>query len=278
MKKVFKSIYSLIPFKKQIFTVIKFFWTPSESVFKHLHFKDVITVPVTDSKSFKVNHFGFCIENEIFWRGLTSGWEKESLKLWIKLCEDSETIIDIGANTGIYSLVAKAVNPSSKVYSFEPHPFFLAMFEKNVTLNNYDIHTYGKAISNSDGIVEIDDYSGNSPVLKTEALTLDTFIKQNSIRKIDLIKIDVELHEPQVLDGFSTYLREFKPTILIEILRDEIAQKINEHVKDLGYLYYNIDEKGSIRQTDRVETSDYFNYLLCNAEVAAKIGLPVKKI
>lgn len=277
MKKVFKAIYGLIPFKKQIFTVLKFFWKPKQSVFKHLHFKDVITVPVTDSKSFKVNHFGLCIENEIFWQGLTKGWEKESLKLWIKLCEDSQTIFDIGANTGIYSLVAKAVNPSSKVYSFEPHPYFLSMLKKNVLLNNYDIHTYGKAISNSDGVVEIDDYSGNTLILKTEAVTLDTFIKQNAIKRIDLMKIDTELHEPQVLEGFSIYLKEFKPTILIEIIRDEIAEIVYEYVKDLGYLYYNIDEKGSIRQTDRIEISDYFNYLLCSPEVAAKIGLPIKK-
>ncbi|MBP7808953.1 MAG: FkbM family methyltransferase [Bacteroidia bacterium] len=278
MKKLVKAIYDFIPFKKQIFTALKFFWKPKQSVFKHLHFKDVITVPVTDSKNFKVNHFGLCIENEIFWQGLTNGWEKESLKLWIKLCETSETIIDIGANTGIYSLVAKAVNPSSKVYSFEPHPYFFSLFKKNILLNNYDIHAYRKAISNSNGVVEIDDYSTNNEIIKAEAMTLDVFIKQSNIKAIDLIKIDTELHEPKVLEGFSTYLKEFRPTLLIEIIREDIAQKVNEYIKGLGYLNYNIDEKGSIRQTDRIEVSDHFNYLLCNAEIAAKIGLPVKKI
>ena len=190
----------------------------------------------------------------------------------MKLCEKSEIIIDIGASTGIYSLIAKTINPKSMVYSFEPNPIFFPMLQKNILLNNFDILPYKKAISNRDGTVIIDDYClGTSLSLTSEALTLDTFIKQNSITKIDLMKIDVETHEPQVLEGFLNYLSQFKPTIIIEVLNDDIAKKINNYVHNLDYLYFNIDEIGSIRKTDKIEKSDYYNYLLCNQDIAAKL-------
>ena len=80
MKKLLKTIYNLFPFKKEIFTVLKTIWIPDESVYKHLHFKDVFTVSINNSKKFKMNHLrGLWIENEIFWRGLTSSWKKNPL-------------------------------------------------------------------------------------------------------------------------------------------------------------------------------------------------------
>ena len=61
--------------------------------------------------------------------------------------------------------------------------------------------------------------------------------------------------------------------MLIEILNNSVAEIVFGHVKELGYLYFNIDEKGFVRQTDRIEKSDYYNYLLCRPEIAKKIGL-----
>ena len=39
------------------------------------------------------------------------------------------------------------------------------------------------------------------------------------------MKIDVETHEPAVLKGMGEYLRSFRPTMLIELLNDEVAQQ-----------------------------------------------------
>jgi FkbM family methyltransferase len=182
-------------------------------------------------------------------------------------------IVDIGANTGIYALVAKTVNPNASVYAFEPHSFYYPKLEKNAHLNNFDIHAYQRAISNYDGIIELGDYSGAESVITTEAVKLDTFIEKNSIKKIDLMKIDVETHEPQVLEGFMHYLPRFKPAMIIEILDDVVAKKVSDAVSGLGYLYFNIDEKGSVRQTSEIGKSDYYNYLLCHPSMAAEIGL-----
>jgi FkbM family methyltransferase len=272
MKQILKAIYALIPFKKDFYSALKIFWTPNESIYKHLHFKESFTVRIDKNRKFKI-HNGNQIENEIFWEGLTCKWEKESIKLWLHLCEFSNCIFDIGANTGVYALVAKTTNPKAEVYAFEPHPLFYNMLQRNVEINSYDIKSYKKAVSNFDGNLSIEDYSGSSPSITVESIALDTFITQNKLEKIDLLKIDVETHEPQVLEGFLKHLSEFKPTFLIEILNNEIAEIIFNTVSKYEYLYFNIDERQGVRQTDRIEKSDYFNYLLCSRETANKLGL-----
>ncbi len=290
MKKILKALYQGIPFKRELFSVIKSFWVPPESIYRHLHFKGIINIPVKQSVAFRINHYGFQIENEIFWAGLSNGWEKESMGLWIKMCESSEVIVDIGANTGIYALIAKAINREAKVIAFEPVKRVYSKLLENIELNDYDIFAYEQAVSNSDGKALIYDTADEhtlsvtvnkntrapgTVVLETEieTITLNTFIEKNGLKKIDLLKIDVETHEPEVLQGFSVYLSLFRPTMLIEILTDDIGQRVEKLVEGLGYLYFNIDENGGIRKLDHIVKSDYYNYLLCNQEYADKLGL-----
>lgn len=274
MKKIIKAIYSLIPFKKQMFSILKNIWTPKKSIYQHLYFKGEFEVIVEGNRKFKLYNPGLAIENGIFWNGLfDDGWERDSIKIWIELCKKSKTIFDIGANTGIYSLVAKAIAPDSTVYAFEPHPYFYSFLKKNNGINKFDVVCIDKAASDNNGSVVLDDFSGVSSALTFESVTLDAFIDQNKIRKIDLIKIDVEQHEPQVLSGFSSHLVRFKPTIIIEILNENIADQVDRMVQDLGYLYFNLNERGQIRQTLKIEKSDYYNYLLCHRETAVSLGL-----
>ena len=116
MKKILKKIYANFPFKQVLFTLLKKVWTPSENIYQHLHFKGEFKVKINEKNNFLIKHYGFQIENELFWAGLTGGWEKESMKIWIELCKDADVIIDIGANTGVYSLIAKSMNPNSLKY------------------------------------------------------------------------------------------------------------------------------------------------------------------
>jgi hypothetical protein len=156
LKKLIKAIYGLLPFKKKIFSLVKVFGTPPKSIYQHLHFKGTINVKV-EGKAFRMMHHGFEVENEIFWEGLTGGWEKVSIGLWIELCKRSNCIIDAGANTGVYSLIAKTVNPNAKVYAFEPVKRVFEKLKSNCDLNNYDIKYEEKALSNFDGSATIYD-------------------------------------------------------------------------------------------------------------------------
>lgn len=222
MQKTIKSIYKKIPFKREFFSLCKKIWSPPESVYQHLYFNGIIKVKVNDVQSFKIMHYGYPIENDLFWKGLYGSWEKQSMKLWTDLSKNSNVIFDIGANTGVYSMVSKAVNSGAEVHAFEPFKAIYQKLDYNAELNNFKIHTNCKAISNytGDGVIYTDggDFAYSVTVNKNlwitdqepikmdiKTITLKEYIEQNRITNIDLMKIDVETHEPEVMEGFIPY-------------------------------------------------------------------------
>lgn len=289
MKKLLKKVYNAIPLKKQLFSLIKWINLP-ERIYKHLHFEDIITLDIDKEHSFNMYHHGTSEENELFLGGIDNGWEKTSLKLWRKLCVDANVVLDIGANTGLYSLVTKALNPTAKVFAFEPLPKVLEYLNYNVEINNYDITVVPKAASNFNGsakvfLMEGHDFDNSVTVnksllaettpqkeLEIECITLVDFINTNNIKRIDLIKIDVETHEPEVLEGMGEYLDKFKPDFLIEIWDNECEIKLNFLFKDKGYLYFD-DKNDLVTQKEKITVSSFWNYLICKPETAKKIGL-----
>ena len=293
MKELIKKIYDLTPFKKHIFVLVKKVYKPKESLYRHLHFKGVIDIKVNQNAAFKMNHFGYQIENEVFWEGLEGGWEKVSVGLWVKLAQNATTIFDIGANTGIFAMIAKSVTPSARVYAFEPLKRVHQKLASNIELNRYDIKSYPLAISNANGKAFVYDQPTSENVysvtvngainpqdiigsVKTEIdiVTLDTFIDENKVQGIDLMKIDVETHEGEVLEGFRGHLAAFKPTFLIEILRNEVGEKVQHCLEGLGYLYFNINEGGEPTQVDKIMRRGHnYNYLLCQPHIANQLGL-----
>src|SRR5690606_28671555 len=76
------------------------------------------------------------------------GWEQKSLKLWSALARNASVILDIGANTGVYSFLAAAVNPNAKVIAFEPVHRTAEIFRKNLKLNGSEVVLHQVAVSN----------------------------------------------------------------------------------------------------------------------------------
>lgn len=291
MRQLIKKIYEFIPFKRQVFSLIKWGHLP-ESIYKHLHFKGIFTVKIDTRHYFKMYHLGVAEENELFWAGIDRGWEKTSLKIWRKLCVDANVVLDIGANTGLYSLVTKALNPTAKVYAFEPLPKVLEYLNYNVEINNFDIKVIPKAVSNFIGNAKVflreeEEFSYSVTVNKSllaettpqkelaiETLRLDDFIQQNKITSINLIKVDVETHEPEVIEGMGEYLDKYKPDFLIEIWDKECALKLANMFKNKGYVYFDIDDKNDVvTQKEEITISSYWNYLICKPASAKKLGL-----
>lgn len=292
MKFFLKKLYELIPFKKNVFILLKKLVVLPESIYKHLHFHGVITINAGDAHQFKMYHHGTSEENELFWAGIENGWEKTSLKIWRKLCVEATTVFDIGANTGLYSLITKSLNQKAQVVAFEPVPKVLEYLNYNVKLNHYDIKVVPKAASNFNGEAKVylrkgEGFTTSVTVNKSllaettpkdeliiKTIRLDTFIEENKIDKIDLMKIDVETHEPEVLEGMGEYLDKFKSDFLIEVWDKECAATLNQLFKNKGYLYFDLDDKNDvITQKQEITASSFWNYLICKPETAKKIGL-----
>ena len=64
-----------------------------------------------------------------------------------------QTFFDVGANIGVYSLIAAAQSRASRVFAFEPHPYTFSLLEDNVRLNRLQnqISGYQRALSDQDG-------------------------------------------------------------------------------------------------------------------------------
>jgi FkbM family methyltransferase len=292
MKKIITFLYKIIPYKRQFCFLVKSVYKPNKKTYNKLYFEGEFTVHVKNKKKFKIKNYEYLyIEKCIFWTGIFGEWEKYSLKIWSELSKESNYIFDIGANTGVYSLLAKCINPSSNVFAFEPVERIYEKLNYNVKLNDYDIITSNDAVSNKNGESIFYDHDtihtttaslnknncgeNNSNIIakKINLTTLDTFIEKNKIPRVDLIKIDVETFEVEVLEGFQNKLNEFKPTILIEVLNENIANGITKLISNINYEFYNISETTGITKVDKISKSNSFNYLICTPEVSNKIGI-----
>lgn len=291
-KQLLKHLYDALPFKQAMFRVLRLFPIP-QRLYQHLYFKGIISVPVPESGSFRIRHHGYMIENELFWRGI-EGWEKISLELWMRLCRRSDTIIDVGANTGVYALIAKTVRPGVTIIAVEPVERVFRKLEENIALNGGGIHAVRAALTDREGEVTLYDAPHLEHVLgvslnkeriyivegksvspvQVPGRTMAGLAHEFGLKRIDLMKIDVETHEPEVLAGFTELLRRDKPTLLIEILNDAVAVRVEEQVRGMGYLFYNIDDvTWPPEKVSTLTKSKHFNYLFCQPEVARAIGL-----
>jgi FkbM family methyltransferase len=290
MKKLLKRFYESLPLKLPIYKILRRFIQLPKKLHAFFYFEGVFDTWI-EYKSFKMKNYGyqFHVENELFWGGVKNGWEKESTNLWMKLCKNKSIILDIGANTGYYSLIAKTLLPKSEVFAFEPIPLVYKKLLLNNSLNSFDIKCVELALSNVSGEGKIypssldhvysvtvnknlfPDRPAFEVVIKTKRL--DSFIEENNIKSVDLIKLDVETFEVEVLTGMGKYLELFKPDMLIEIQTDEIANGISTLIKNIDYVFFNINEKTGIKQVERLGKSDTLNYLICKRQTAIDLKL-----
>jgi len=283
---VYKSalvIWKINPLKKATAIILRKLNIPHRLFYKDLKFNGFFTVKIEGLKFKMRNHPSADIENEIFWEGIYKGWEKQSLKAWIIFCRNATVILDIGANTGIYSLIASVVNKDARVFCFEPSIKVYKRLKENLLKNNLDSSiALNIAVSNVNGFGKFYDFPGDynlsaslnieksknetleSLTYDVKTMRIDTFIKENKIEIIDLVKIDVEMHEPEVIEGFGKTLDLFHPVILIEVLTNEIADKLNTLLKHKNYSYYTIDEnKGFFpAETIKLQSEGNWNWLL----------------
>ena len=282
MKRFAKAIYNFLPLKKQLFLAIRRFGVPSRRIYQHLHFKGDFTVRIDQTSSFHIRHYGFEMENDLFWGGIDRGSEKTALRMWCELVGKASVIFDVGANTGIYSLAAKALSPNAKLIAIEPVHRVFEKLVVNCWLNNFDISCIEAALSDEDGEATLFDFPGEHSYSSTfhkeifgeldlvetqvKVVRLDTLVNEYQIDKIDLMKIDVEGHEADVLRGFGDCLERFKPTILIEVLSDEVGASIDKILSEYNYTYYYVDEtRSEVIKVDELTRRESLNYIVCSA-------------
>lgn len=169
--------------------------------------------------------------------------------------KNQRTCLDIGANIGNHSLFFSYFFKS--IISFEPNPRAFLLLQANAMLN-YNIKPINLGLSSKAGkgiaSIGLQNIGGaslnikrnNSIDVEFSLEILDDFVKNNSIEDIDFIKIDVEGHEIEVLEGAKLTLKKFKPCIAIEVLKADISNgrsKIIDFLNNNGYNFFYTPEE-----------------------------------
>ena len=167
------------------------------------------------------------------------GWEKEITDFVKQNLKPGQTFVDVGACIGYYTLLANKLGANVK--AFEPSSENYEVLEKNLKLNSANIGnilTSKVAISDKTGeadLYDLDEESQGERAIrengnkheKVMTIRLDKVLDKAP----DMIKIDVEGHERQVLEGMGDLLQAEEMTIIIE---DETKETVN-WLKTLGY-------------------------------------------
>jgi len=170
-------------------------------------------------------------------------YEKNALQLLGSILEriPDAVVLDVGANIGNHSLYFSL--KAARVFAFEPVGEIFGLLENNVRSNGVgNVRCFNLGLSDREAKAEIYvDDTGNIGTSSLEKLSAkahaetvklvrgDDWLKANpGIERIDFIKIDVESHEPKVLDGLRGILAAFRPILMMEYKSADILRAFAE--------------------------------------------------
>jgi len=206
--------------------------------------------------------------------------------LWtesFKYIRPGTVVIDVGANVGAFSLRCAAyvrkARLNSRIFSFEPNPEVYKKLCFNLNLNpviDDFISPQELALCDKKDIWSFDanEFNSGAGKLTTRgdsysviSTTLDSFIEENEIKPITLIKIDVEGFEPLVLKGGFQTIALYRPVLILEItdqwfqIHGSSEAMVRNDLMRMGYNLF-IDSGEGLRELRDQDKSSDFQYNL----------------
>lgn len=228
----------------------------------------------------------YCSSLKELYRARTALTKEPGTVKWIvEDFREGEVFYDIGANIGVYSLMAaKLVKENGQVYSFEPHAINFASLLRNISLNHlqnticplsYPLHDKTEFIdfnyktlitgsSNSQLGTKLNS-EGNKfePEIaqKVCAYDIDYLISDHIIKSPDHIKIDVDGNEINIIKGMKKLLESKRlKTIQVEInipIRNEVVAFMNNYGYQIRTRHYTA---GGQRRIDMGHDPESYPY------------------
>jgi FkbM family methyltransferase len=194
--------------------------------------------------------------------------------------------VDIGANTGVYSILAAANNSDSTVIAIEPVPLNYALLSKNIRANHKSIKSFMIAISDKAGKANMYMLKGqinymtsvnknryldhpeiqNGAKMEEVTIAVKPFsyvVKKMNLSKIDLLKVDVEGHEIAVFSSMLDIIKNSQPAIIVEVITQEIADYLQSIFELLPYTFIKINETEPSKIVSKIIEDNHCNFLLC---------------
>ena len=167
---------------------------------------------------FLIQRFKYPLEIEVWITFYIFGLKQYDIKNIFEVKDDA-VIFDIGAWKGDTAyFFSKKCSDNAQIYAFEPDDYAFQILEKikeKHKLNN--VITKNVLFSNAEKEIDFISMIKNTPTVKKKTITIDKFVEENNIEKIDYIKMDVEGAERTILEGGVKTIKKFKPHLAIAI-------------------------------------------------------------
>jgi FkbM family methyltransferase len=175
-------------------------------------------------------------------------FEEAEIRYLCSKVKPESTVIDIGANVGLFTVaLARKIEATGKVLSFEPLPSNISRLKQNLTRNRLNnVNIFPIALGDIDGTVLL--YLANDPAYSTttgvvaenrgtgetmvvEVARLDRIWREIGSPNVSAIKIDVDGGELAVITGAQELLANCAPLLLVEA---NTSKNVNELVHCLS--------------------------------------------
>lgn len=205
---------------------------------------------------------------------LFNNYEPETVAFLQQQTKKGDYAFDIGANMGYMSqILSRAVGPNGKVFSFEPDPLNFVKLKKHNAMNNSNnVYPFQIALSKETGSLTlyhciVDNSSSHSTIfydarvsdtdtITVPAQTFDSFVQEQNIPKVDIIKIDVDGGEFNVIQGMKETLLNQKPIVILELFSEMLnisgmsVRTFKEYFLDnFDYVSYKLNQNGVLTES-----------------------------
>lgn len=180
-----------------------------------------------------------------------AGYEPETLATFLAAVDHAPpgAVLDIGANVGVYGLLARALSDRD-VHAFEPVPALAEIAIRTSVDNQLPYAVVQQAVGRAPGeatlyLSDVSDSSNSlnprfrtsSRSLTVSVTTVDQYVAMTGIAP-SIIKIDTETFEPDVLAGARETMRAHRPWLLVEVLPGRTEAALTEEMSAWGYSWY----------------------------------------
>lgn len=154
-------------------------------------------------------------------------WEPAQTALILDLLSRDAVVLNIGANTGYYALLAAAaVGPEGSVHAFEIQPAMIEILARNVARNGRErvVRIVEKGCFSAPGEAMIEEVGdpGSARIrfagagLRVPLITVDQYVRAAALDRVDLLIIDTEGADFEILKGATGVLERFHPAVMAE--------------------------------------------------------------
>lgn len=231
-------------------------------------------------ETYRVSEFGktFCVQPQSekdLWRAKSFNAKEPETNEWLRTeISDSSVFWDVGANIGLFSLYAAALNKNCKILAIEPESQNFASLCKNVFANNFqNIDVFGFAVNGRPLSIQdlyvsemcagcaVHNLGATSPWSSTEAVfhqkvvaaSADELVESLGLCPPSIMKIDVDGIELEILKGARKMLSNSLRTVLVEIdAKDDVSvQEMSMIMSANGFTLSGLSDR-TARINDKV--------------------------